>query len=148
MDFAVDQGWNREKLRQCVDFVGLRNSTAFVLVLHGRVVIEKYWGGRQQGNVSDVYSVAKSVVALLVCQAEKEGLVDTSQTVSKLMGQSGWSRASKQRYALHESSLQEDFNQLADAISHIEIKFKTVLFCPNTPYFRFPARIRSRWRTF
>ena len=88
----MTQPWDAQKLHDVAEFVGSRNSTAMVMLLHGRVVQERYWRGRKRDDVSDCFSVAKSVVSLLACVAQGKGL-DSTRAVSDLLGQQGWSKS-------------------------------------------------------
>ena len=95
-----------EAFRPAVDYVGGRNSTGFIVVRHGEILVERYWPappdptfalfvhGRTAGGrlLEDVASQQKSFVALLVAIAADKGLIDVDRPVSAYLG-AGWSKA-------------------------------------------------------
>ena len=137
-----------------LDYLHAQNSTGFVVVRDGRIVIERYWPAPAtdaqfrlmvHGNASggalleDVASQQKSFVAVLVAVALDKGLIDLGKPVSAYLGQ-GWSRASPEQEAsisvddvLHMASgLDERFGYVAPAGS---------AFFYNTPVYAITKRI-------
>ena len=57
-------------------------SVAFLVVKNDSVLVEKYWGDGNQGSLTNSFSMAKSIVSLLVGSAIKEGYIsDVNQSV-------------------------------------------------------------------
>lgn len=89
-----------------VDYVGRQNSTGFIVVRRGTLLVEKNWpapsdprfapfvhGRTAEGHLlEDVASQQKSFVALLFAIAADRGLIDVERPVSAYLG-TGWSKA-------------------------------------------------------
>ena len=88
----VDAGWDPKALAEVVDFVGSRQSRAFMVVLDGRILAERTWGTPDPFR-RDVASAQKSVVAVLAALAHAAGDLDLDAPVERYLG-SGWSFAS------------------------------------------------------
>lgn len=101
------------ELRELLSFLRSRNSTGFVVVRDGEVIIDETWAapdddrmfanfvyGRAGGGalLEDVASQQKSFIAILVAIAIDRGLIDVEQPVSTYLG-TGWSRASAEQEA-------------------------------------------------
>jgi CubicO group peptidase (beta-lactamase class C family) len=84
-------GWNTDTLRELLEFLEERNTTGFVVLKGGRLVVEQYWQGANLHTTGDVASVQKSLTAVLVGIAQAEGLLHVGEQVSKYLGE-GWSR--------------------------------------------------------
>jgi len=57
-------------------------SVAFLVVKNDSVLVEKYWGDGNQDSLTNSFSMAKSIVSLLVGSAIKEGYIsDVNQSV-------------------------------------------------------------------
>jgi CubicO group peptidase (beta-lactamase class C family) len=75
-----------QAMNQLVDFAAAHQTTALLIVVHNQVVVERYWGGRKASTVSDVFSVAKSIVSVLVGIAATKGVISLEDRVSSLLG--------------------------------------------------------------
>jgi len=53
------------------------NSVAYLVVQGGEVKFEKYWEGYDENSLSNSFSVAKSIVSLLIGAAIDEGLIES-----------------------------------------------------------------------
>ena len=104
-------GWSAEALDDIVEFAGERQTSALLILQHGRVLAEHYWdigdpplrpgisyrstfvGATAAGRpVEDVASVQKTVVSALAGIAVARGLVDVDAPVGRYLGE-GWSNA-------------------------------------------------------
>lgn len=95
-----------------LDFLRDHNSTGFLILQDGRILVEKYWPapktpmfrafihGRTADGVllEDVASQQKSFVAVLAAIARDKGLIDLDKPVSAYIG-AGWSKASAEQEA-------------------------------------------------
>ncbi|MGN9809436.1 serine hydrolase domain-containing protein [Micromonospora sp. BQ11] len=86
------RGWNQPALDRVLQLAGQRDSTALVVVEHGRILAERYWNGTDASTARDVASVQKSVVAMLFGAAVAATRLRPSDPVSSWLG-AGWSRA-------------------------------------------------------
>lgn len=101
------------ELRQLLSFLRSRNSTGFVVLRDGEVIIDETWAAPDDDRMfanfvygrtgdgallEDVASQQKSFIAILVAIAVDRGLIDVEQPVSTYLG-TGWSRASAEQEA-------------------------------------------------
>nr|WP_255785028.1 serine hydrolase [Membranihabitans maritimus] len=56
------------------------DSVAFLVAKDGLLIFEKYWNGHQVGTLSNSFSMAKSVVVMLLGCAIKDGFIESLQT--------------------------------------------------------------------
>jgi CubicO group peptidase (beta-lactamase class C family) len=90
-----------------LDYLRDQNSTGFLVIQDGKVLVEKYWpappndrqfsmfvyGRNERGAwLEDVASQQKSFVSMLVAIAIDKGLIDIDKPVSAYLG-AGWSKA-------------------------------------------------------
>ncbi len=85
-------GWDTAKLNAVIDFVGSRDTRAFVILQDGRILAERYWGFGPNLR-RDIASAQKSVIAVLVGIAVQKQLLTLDERVSDVLG-AGWSNAS------------------------------------------------------
>jgi CubicO group peptidase (beta-lactamase class C family) len=137
-----------------LDYVRNQNSTGFLVVQDGKVLLEKNWpapegdrqfsmfvyGKTQQGALlEDVASQQKSFVAVLVAVAIDKGLIDIEQPVAAYIG-AGWSKATPEQETkirvidvlTMSSGLNDKFGYEAPA---------GTLFYYNTPVYAMTKRI-------
>jgi CubicO group peptidase (beta-lactamase class C family) len=93
-----DLGWDTTKLEEAVQYVGEHNSTAFLVLYRGRIVLERYWQGWGPHSHDVIASAAKSVMAFLCGLAVQDGKLDLSKPVSSYLG-AGWSTAPSDKEA-------------------------------------------------
>jgi CubicO group peptidase (beta-lactamase class C family) len=100
--------WNSPALDDAIAYVGSQRSTGFIVIDHGRVVVERNWpvaaaatlfkanfvhGTTADGALlEDVASQQKSFIAILAGVAVDKGLLDISKPVA-FYTQPGWSKA-------------------------------------------------------
>ncbi len=100
-------GWDEAALKELLRYAGEQKSSALVVLLRGRIVVEQYWdissSRRYQAKVygkdgeghalEDVASVQKSLAAILLGIGLDKNLVKLEDPVTKYLGE-GWSNAS------------------------------------------------------
>lgn len=139
-----------------LDYLRNQNSTGFLVVQDGKVLVEKNWpapegdrqfsifvhGKNKQGALlEDVASQQKSFVAVVVAIAIDKGLIDIEKPVSAYLG-AGWSRATPEQEAkirvidvlTMSSGLNDKFGYEAPA---------GTVFYYNTPVYAMSKRIVS-----
>lgn len=98
-------GWSADGLDALLRFAESRRSTGVIILLHGRILTERYWDPTRFASTAqyrfeksadgqireDVASMQKSVTAMLFGIAREKKLADLETPVSKLLG-AGWSR--------------------------------------------------------
>lgn len=89
---ASDAGLNQQKLDELITYVGENNSTAFMILYKGRVVVETYWSEWNEHRSSAIYSAAKSITSTMIGLALEKSLLTLDQKVGDIVGV-GWSGA-------------------------------------------------------
>jgi CubicO group peptidase (beta-lactamase class C family) len=91
----AEVGWDEQALDRALAYAGNVNSNAIVILYQGRILAERYWNGWDQNSSGIIASASKSVIALLVGQAQGFGLLKIHDPVTKYLGR-GWSKADEQ----------------------------------------------------
>lgn len=105
---ASAAAWNDGALAELTEWVGQQNTTGFLVIQNGKVIVERNWplpesagtfranfvhGQTHEGALlEDVASQQKSFIAILAGVAADKGLLDVSRPVSAYIGP-GWSKA-------------------------------------------------------
>ena len=85
-------GWNASKVQPLLDFLTLKNSKSFIVLVDGKIVMEHYFNGHSAAQPRYWASAGKTLTAATFGIAEQEGLVQRSNTVSATLG-TGWTSA-------------------------------------------------------
>jgi CubicO group peptidase (beta-lactamase class C family) len=72
-----------------IDFVGSRNTKAFLILKDGKIVLEHYYGTFTQDSLWYWASAGKTLTAMLTGIAQEEGYLDINQPSSIYLG-AGW----------------------------------------------------------
>lgn len=109
-------GWNETKLDTLIEAVGEQKSSGLLILLNGKILVEKYWpednykndgfrsvrmmhGTNKEGHsIEDVASAQKSISSLIVGIAQQKGLLSIKDPAQKYLGK-GWSRATPEQEA-------------------------------------------------
>lgn len=89
-------GWDTSLLPGLYNYLEMENSRAFVVLYHGRIVLEQYWGLNLSGNPFDAdsywywASAAKTLTTALVGIAQQQGHLALDDATSTYLGE-GWS---------------------------------------------------------
>ena len=84
------QGWCRDSINSLYQYLSRENSKAFILLVDGKIVLEKYFGTFTQDSIWYWASAGKTLTAFLVGKARDEGKLALSDKSSDYLG-SGWS---------------------------------------------------------
>ena len=95
---AAEAGFDQAKLDEVSTFVEQSNSTTFMVLYDGRILVEKYWNGRDATTLQDVASAQKSVLSMLIGSLISKGTLSFDATVTSILG-AGWSNATAQQEA-------------------------------------------------
>jgi CubicO group peptidase (beta-lactamase class C family) len=93
---AVSLGWCQPQLDSLLDFVGSRDSKAFILLKDGKIVAERYYGTFTVDSAWYWASAGKSLTSFLVGMAQQEGYLSIYDTTSDYLG-AGWTSLTSQQ---------------------------------------------------
>ncbi|MCZ2222815.1 MAG: serine hydrolase [Chitinophagales bacterium] len=82
-------GWNQNAVQPLKDFLALKNTKAFMILVNGRIVIEEYFNGQTISSDWEWNSAGKTLVATTTGIAQQEGLLNINNKVSDYLGV-GW----------------------------------------------------------
>lgn len=91
-------GWCPDRIDSLIDFVGSRNTKAFLILKDGKIVIEHYYGTFTQDSLWYWASAGKTLTAMLTGIAQEEGHLDINQPSSTYLG-TGWTTCTPQEEA-------------------------------------------------
>ena len=86
---AGSLNWNETKLQDAFDYAATRKTFGLIILHHGKIVKEQYWGGWDKNKRYHLASAGKSVVAFLAGVAQQEGLININNKTSQYLG-TGW----------------------------------------------------------
>lgn len=83
---AASLGWNQSAVQPLLDYVGSKNTKAFIVLVNGRIVLENYFGSTT--SASNLYwaSAGKTLVATTVGIAQENNLLNINSKVSTYLG--------------------------------------------------------------
>ncbi len=88
----TDLGWNQAAVQPLKDFLALKNSKSFIILVNGRIVIEEYFNGHSPTTLWQWNSAGKTLTATLSGIAQQDGLININTKVSQYIG-TGWTSA-------------------------------------------------------
>lgn len=81
--------WNQNAVQPLKDYLQLKNTKSFMILVNGRIVLEEYFNGHNATATSAWNSAGKTLVTAAVGIAQQEGLVNINNKVSDYLG-TGW----------------------------------------------------------
>lgn len=84
-----DLGWNTNAVQPLLDYLQLKNSKSFIILVNGRIVMENYFNGHTANTAWYWASAGKTLTATVTGIAEQEGYLNINNKVSNYMG-TGW----------------------------------------------------------
>ncbi|MCS7019089.1 MAG: serine hydrolase [Cytophagales bacterium] len=82
-------GWNEAELNRLYTYLQQKNTKAFIILKDGKIAVERYFGRFTADSIWYWASAGKTITALLVGIAQKEGLLRISDRTSQYLG-NGW----------------------------------------------------------
>lgn len=81
--------WDESQIPALVDFLRSKNSKSFLILVNGRIVLEKYFDGHKATDTWQWNSAGKTLTTATVGIAQQENLLDINTRVSQYLGP-GW----------------------------------------------------------
>ncbi|WP_395054545.1 serine hydrolase domain-containing protein [Flavobacterium sp.] len=85
-------GWNQNAVQPLLDYLELKHSKSFIVLVNGRIVMENYFNGHTATSPWYWASAGKTLTSTVTGIAEQEGLINTNNKVSTYLG-NGWTSA-------------------------------------------------------
>jgi len=85
-------GWNQSAVQPLLDFLELKHSKSFIILVNGRIVMENYFNGHSATTPWYWASAGKTLTSTVTGIAQDEGLLNINNKVSDYIG-TGWTNA-------------------------------------------------------
>jgi CubicO group peptidase (beta-lactamase class C family) len=82
-------GWNQSAVQPLLDYLELKHSKSFIILVNGRIVMENYFNGHTATTPWYWASAGKTLTSTVTGIAEQEGLININNKVSDYIG-TGW----------------------------------------------------------
>jgi CubicO group peptidase (beta-lactamase class C family) len=82
-------GWNQNAVQPLLDFLALKNSKSFIVLVNGNIVMENYFNGHAATTNWYWASAGKTLTSTITGIAQQEGLINLDTKVSQYIG-NGW----------------------------------------------------------
>jgi hypothetical protein len=77
-----DLGWKQTAVQPLLDYLSLKNSKGFIILVNGRIVMENYFNGHSASTPWYWASAGKTLTSTLTGIAQQEGLLNINNKVS------------------------------------------------------------------
>lgn len=85
----ADLGWKQEAVQPLLDYLELKHSKSFMILVNGRIAMENYFNGHSATTNWYWASAGKTLTSTLTGIAEQEGFINSNNKVSDYIG-TGW----------------------------------------------------------
>jgi CubicO group peptidase (beta-lactamase class C family) len=89
---VVSLGWNPSAVQPLLDYLELKHSKSFLILVNGRIVMENYFNGHTATSPWYWASAGKTLTSTVTGIAQQEGLLNINNKVSDYLG-TGWTSA-------------------------------------------------------
>ena len=83
-----DLGWKLSAVQPLLDYLNLKHSKSFIILVNGRIVMENYFNGHSATTPWYWASAGKTLTSTLTGIAQQEGLININNKVSDYIGTS------------------------------------------------------------
>lgn len=83
---VTDLGWKQSAVQPLVDFLNLKNSKSFIILVNGKIVLENYFNGHNASSPWYWASAGKTLTSTVVGIAQQEGLININNKVATYIG--------------------------------------------------------------
>ena len=84
--------WNQNAVQPLLDFLQLKNSKSFIILVNGKIVMENYLNGHNTSAQWYWASAGKTLTSTITGIAQQEGILNINNKVSDYLG-TGWTSA-------------------------------------------------------
>ncbi len=88
----ADLDWNQDAVQPLLDYLELKHTKSFIVLVNGRIVIERYFNNHSATTPWYWASAGKTLTATVTGIAQQEGLLNINNKVSDYLG-TGWTSA-------------------------------------------------------
>jgi CubicO group peptidase (beta-lactamase class C family) len=88
----ADLNWNQNAVQPLLDYLELKNTKSFIILVNGRIVMENYFNGHSATTPWYWASAGKTLTTTVTRIAQDEGLLNINNKVSDYLG-TGWTSA-------------------------------------------------------
>jgi CubicO group peptidase (beta-lactamase class C family) len=85
-------GWKQSAVQPLLDYLELKHSKGFIILVNGRIVMENYFNGHNAATNWYWASAGKTLTATMTGIAQQENLININNKVSQYIG-TGWTSA-------------------------------------------------------
>jgi len=85
----AELGWKQTAVQPLLDYLVLKHSKSFIILVNGRIVFENYFNGHAASTPWYWASAGKTLTATMAGIAQQEGLININNKVSDYIG-TGW----------------------------------------------------------
>jgi CubicO group peptidase (beta-lactamase class C family) len=78
--------WNQAAVQPLLDFLSLKNSKGFIVLVNGRIVLENYFNGHTAAANWYWASAGKTITSTVTGIAQQEGIININNKVSQYIG--------------------------------------------------------------
>jgi CubicO group peptidase (beta-lactamase class C family) len=86
---SSDLGWKQTAVQPLLDFLELKHTKGFIVLVNGKIVMENYFNGHTAAETWEWNSAGKTLCASTIGIAQEEGFLNIHNTVSDYLGP-GW----------------------------------------------------------
>ena len=88
----ADLGWNQSAVQPLLDYLDLKHTKSFIILVNGRIVMENYFNGHSATTPWYWASAGKTLTSTVTGIAQQEGILNINNKVSDYLG-TGWTSA-------------------------------------------------------
>ena len=85
----ADLGWNQSAVQPLLDYLELKHSKSFIILVNGRIVMENYFNGHSATTPWYWASAGKTLTSTMTGIAQQDGFLSINDKVSDYIG-IGW----------------------------------------------------------
>ena len=85
-------GWQQSAVQPLLDYLTVKNTKSFMILVNGRIVMENYFNGHSASANWYWASAGKTLTSTVTGIAEQEGIINCNNKVSNYLG-AGWTSA-------------------------------------------------------